>query len=507
MNITAQQLDKRTLHYLQQTADYFSTQSLPAYLVGGSVRDLLLHELGNDWDIVVKDDAALLARRLANKLGGFYAHMHEKASRVVVKEDSHEIIFDIASMQGTTIEADLATRDFTLNAMAIPLAELLPALLQERSFSLIDPFAGQADLIARRLRAVSDSVFQRDSLRLLRAVRIAMRYRLTIASQTEQLMRRDAALLPSAAPERIHDELYAILAPAGATAQLRALDSYGIFTVLFPEFLPARGLPQPPLHYWDVFEHSLETVAALERLASELVLPSEELRRSPLNAGEQDDLVEIQTLLHEAEQQGLLRVDMIAAVPMKLAALLHDIGKPATYSVDNEGAIHFYHHPQAGIPLAQEIMRRLSASTQDRRLVQQVVAHHMRPGQLSAVPLTARAIRRFFVDLGPAGINVLLISLADHLAMRGPLPLAEAWTRHLATTRLMLTRYIRERASILPPRIVQADELIHHFKLQPGPLIGQLLEHIAEAQAEGEIQSKEDAFWLAEHFFHTEQKQ
>src|SRR5205085_4590489 len=101
---------------------------------------------------------------------------------------------------------------------------------------------------------------------------------------------------------------------------------------------------------------------------------------------------------------------------MKMAALLHDIGKPVTYSVDEAGAIHFYNHPRAGVPLAQQVMTRLSASTQDRRLVQLVTSHHMRPGQLGQNdPITPRAIRRYFVDLGPTGIYVALISLADHL--------------------------------------------------------------------------------------------
>jgi hypothetical protein len=143
-------------------------------------------------------------------------------------------------------------------------------------------------------------------------------------------------------------------------------------------------------------------------------------------------------------------------------------------------------------------MKRLSASTQDRRLVEQIVAHHMRPGQLSQDSVTQRAIRRYFVDLGPMGIPNALVSLADHLAMRGPQPLLGSWQRHLATARLLLTRYIRERRSILPPRIIQAEELMHHFQLPPGPLIGQLLEAIAEAQAEGRVQSRADALWLAE---------
>jgi tRNA nucleotidyltransferase/poly(A) polymerase len=150
-------------------------------------------------------------------------------------------------------------------------------------------------------------------------------------------------------------------------------------------------------------------------------------------------------------------------------------------------------------------MQRLNASTRDRRLVQQVVAHHMRPGQLSRDTATTRAIRRYFVDLGPTGIHVALVSLADHLAMRGPEKLTEIWQRHLALVRLLLTRYIREREHILPPRLIQAEELMRRLDIQPGPLVGELLEHIAEAQADGTIHSKEDALWHAEEFLNARQ--
>src|SRR5262249_37346096 len=126
-----------------------------------------------------------------------------------------------------------------------------------------------------------------------------------------------------------------------------------------------------------------------------------------------------------------------------------------------------------------------------------IVAHHMRPGQLSHDTVTPRAIRRYFVDLGPTGIIVALVSLADHLAMRGPEPLTEHWWHHLATVRLLLQSYIRARDHIMPPRLLQTNELIQRLELQPGPIIGQLLESIAEAQADGLIQSKEDALWFA----------
>ncbi len=499
MQIEKRSLDSWTLQLLTQSSHYFDLHNTQAYVVGGSVRNLLLHTHISDWDIVVSGDVPKLARQLANTLGGFYAYLHEKACRVVVKKDLQEVVFDIAPLQGGSIEADLLTRDFTINALALPLSNLVNHFTCQEVLSFIDPLHALDDLAQRKLKVVANDVFQHDPLRLLRAVRFMMRYSLALDEPTKLLLTRDAHLLPQAAPERIHEEFYAILSPTGAVDRLHFLDAHQLFTALFPEFIPARGMRQPDLHHWDVFEHSIETVATLENLAaffqnsvSSLVLKPDDLQV----------LQEIQVLLQEAEQQGIFQFARLTSPALKIAALLHDVGKTVTHAIDKGGNITFYHHPQAGVPLAQHIARRLSMNTQDRRLVQQVVAHHMRPGQLSHDQVSDRAIRRYFVDLGPIGIHVGLISLADHLAMRGPDELTDHWSCHLNTILLLFSRYIRERDRILPPRLLQGEELMHRFDLQPGPIIGRLLESIAQAQAEGHIHSKMEAFWLAEEILH-----
>ncbi len=506
--------DNRAIEILQRIANYLSEQHTQAYLVGGSLRNILLGESCVDWDIVVPGDAATLARRLADVLGGYYARMHEKASRVVVPagDNGGEVIIDIAPFKGQTLEDDLRLRDFTVNAIAVPL-DAIARYIELGGFGkqgitgyrrgallpLIDPMRGAGDIMARRLRAADSEVFRHDPLRLLRAVRLAARYRLDIDGWTEGLMVRDAALLPGVAPERIHDELYAILAPDGAAAQLRFLDTHGLLTVLIPEFIPARGMPQPAPHYWDVLEHSIETVDRLERLASLLREEPEVIAQSAWEIDEECGLRAIRQLLIEAEAQGIFQRAQLASPRMKLAALLHDIGKPLMYTTDEDDTVHFYGHPQAGVPLATQIMHSLRASAQDTRLVQQVTDHHMRPGQLAQLEkISPRAIRRYFVDLGHTGIAIALLSLADHLATLGPQPLTGSWRRHVTTVCLLLTQYIRQRERILPPKIVSAEELMRRFDLGPGPKVGRLLNAIAEAQAEGTVHSKADAFWLAE---------
>ena len=541
----------------------------------------MLREECLDWDIVTSGDPHKAARQLADTLGAHYVHMHARASRViVVVEDigsSHtrkEICFDISPLIGKTIEDDLRQRDFTINAMAAPLDEVVrylesnqekpsrfrrgegsverlggplwspaeeenhqterteeqratikahPTSTQPPSplrnlgstawvdaLALIDPLHGQTDLQARCLKAVDDQVFRHDPLRMLRAVRLMMRYQLQLDPWTASLITRDAELLPEVAWERVHDELYAILGPEGAANRLRFLDEHNLFITIFPEFVTARGMRQPTPHHWDVLTHSIETVGALEhitklvqgktmRVPGNVGVPLVGTRMGGWDAATNIDLGEISTLLQEAEQQGIFSFAGLSAPRMKMAALLHDIGKPVTCSYDEEGAIHFYNHPQAGVPLVEKVMRRLCASSQDRRLAQLVAAHHMRPGQLGQDgPVTLRAIRRYFVDLGPTGIYVALFSLADHLATLGPQPTGDPWQRHLGVVRQLLASYIRERDSILPPRLISPEELMRRLKLEPGPVVGQLLDLISEAQAEGKIHSKEEAVWFAE---------
>ncbi len=506
-------MDTQTLHLLRQSAQFFEQQGQQAHLVGGSLRNLLLGADCSDWDIVTGGDASALARDLAAVLGGHYVYLHARARRVVVPipgaaGSRRDLILDIAPMQGQTLEEDLRRRDFSINALAAPLEQVVRYLATRQVLHPFDPLQGLADIEARRLRAVDDGIFRRDPLRLLRALRLRVRYQLSIDERTQDLLRRDADLLLQVAPERIQAELYAILELAGASEQLHWLDDFGLLTTLIPEFLPARGMPQAPPHYWDVLEHCLQAVGNIELLAALLRQPPQELRLSPLESDNPAaNLRLIAQLVSEAEQQQIFSSATLLAPRMKLAALLHDIGKPATFTRDEARHIHFYGHPRAGVPLALRVMGRLNASAGDRRLVQQVTEHHMRPAQAGS--LTARAIRRYFIDLGPQSIAVALFSLADHLATRGPLlntaagatgdtTMPPTWEEHLAAVCLLLTRYIRQREGILPPRLLSAEELMRRFNLRPGPELGLLLEHIAQAQVDGSVRTREEAIWLAE---------
>lgn len=497
-------VNSQTLQLLNTTSQFFADQQQPVYLVGGSLRNLLLRLPVHDWDLVSMGDPRRQARGLADHLGSFYASMNENASRIIIKQDQ-EITFDLAPLKGDSLLADLQQRDFTVNALAAPLTNVVEHLTTGDPLHLIDPLHGADDLDRRLLRAVSETIFQDSPQRLLRAVRLSGHYHLSLEEITRALLQRDSHLLTNVAREIVHAELMAILAPEGALQQLHLLDSLGFLTTLIPEFEAARAMQQPWPHNWDVLEHSLQTIEMLEQFTRALRDGPTTMRLNLEDHQSQQDVTEIQKLLAEAEQQDIFKLADMETPQMKLATLLHDIGKPATFEIDPEGRIHFYGHPQIGSPIVATIMNRLGASTAERRFAQLIAAHHMRPGQLGQIEeLTPRATRRYFLDLGKAGIPLTLISLADHLATIGPQEFNPSWGKHLHVVRQLLTTYIREREIIVPPRLLSAQELMRRLKLEQGPIIGKLLGTIADAQAEGRVHSKEEALWLAEEYLHAQ---
>ncbi len=474
--------------YLERVASFLREQSIEAYLVGGCVRDMLLGKESHDIDFVVRGDTVKLARGVADELGGSFVLLNEETDtgRAVVREEGGERIFiDFTRLRGEDIGADLAKRDFTINAMAVDVASLA------ESPRIIDPYGGQRDLQEGRLRAVSEGIFHDDPLRLLRAVRLAAELDLSIDLLTDALLRRDHALIEEASHERVRDELARILALPKAADSLGYMDSSGLLTAVIPELVPLKGLEQPLPHCYDVFLHSMETVAAMD-----------EIQRVGYKTVDADTRYPVSGILAPFSAQLNAHLDEVIAggrsrlVVLKLAALLHDVGKPAARTVNAKGRIRFFEHQRKGADIARAVLRRLRFSAREARLIWAIIANHMRPLLLSKREVvTNRAIYRFFRDTGEAGVDVLLLSLADHLATSGPegLDIAE-WERFLDLVHRMLGKYYEERGEVVsPPKLIDGHDLMERFGLEPGPRIKELLEAVREAQAQGEVATREEA--------------
>ena len=463
------------LQILTRTCRFLAGEKTPAYLVGGFVRDMLLGRDTADIDIAVAADALKTARRAAEALEGKYVPLDEKNRVGRVVFDGTDRYIDFTTLEGD-IEEDLARRDFTIDAMAFELETGIDSSFDEEG--LIDPFHGRDDLRAKSLRAVSETAFRDDPVRLLRAMRLAGELGLSLEPATEALMRRDAALIARAAGERTREELLRLLAPPGADRRLAYLAELGLLTALIPELAPAMGVDQPHVHVWDVFDHSIQTVAAVEFILHEAdweYAGADVLAMAPWS----DDL---RRHFEREVSSGSTR-----RVLLKLAALLHDIAKPQTKTTDSEGRTRFLGHPQEGAETAAAILERLRFSKREVQLVELLVKYHLRPTQMSQEGLpTRRAIYRYFRDTGDAGIDILFLSLADHLATRARTLDLEQWRQHTAMTDYVLENRCEETPSA-PPRLIDGNDIMQAFGLGPGPKIGELLEAVREARAAGEI--------------------
>jgi len=464
------------MNTLALVISFIADKNVDAYFVGGLVRDELLGRAMRDIDLAVDGDAAELARAFADSACGAYYLMdaENNVARVILGDT----YVDFAQLRGS-LRDDLSTRDFTINAMARQLG----------SHELTDPFHGQKHLQAKQVCAVADEIFQHDPVRLLRAVRIAAELNFTIGGHTEKLIRRDARLLAFASMERARDELYKILALPDPATALRRLDDLGLLSALLPEVTALKGVTQSPPHQYDAFEHTLRVVQALEQIQA----------RGYVEAA--NDALSAELRAHFART---VSADRERGVILRLAALLHDVGKATTRSVDAAGVIHFYEHEPRGVELCDDILRRLRFSNDEIEIVARVVLHHLRPAQLaSQARVSNRAVYRFFRDAGDAGIDTCVLALAD---WRGKAPQIDAplEAQQRATNALLLDRYFHASETVIaPPALIDGHTLIEKLQIEPGPRIGELLEGIREAQAAGKVMTREDALTLARKLYAT----
>ncbi len=441
----------------------------PGWLVGGALRRALLGEAATEVDIAVPEGAFSLGKAMAGADPGsvFVALDEERGTCRVVSE----VQVDIADLRAPTLAADLRTRDFTVNALAASLHDLV----ERGSAAVEDSTSGLRDLAERVIKPCGSGVIADDPLRALRGVRLAIHpgWRLDPTAQTA--IREAAPRLAEVSAERVREELAAILAEPAAAAGLRLLDRLDIWPVLLPESSSMKATSQPEPHRFDVWEHSLRSVEA----ADELLACLDTLE--PWGA-------ELTAHLAEALGDGLTRREVL-----KLAALLHDVAKPETKSVE-AGRVRFFGHDVAGAARATLIGRRWRLSRRAIHVLERLVAQHLRPMHLaSAGEISRRARYRFFRDLGDEARDLLLLALVDAAAVRGDSPL-EIWNGPGGAILRELMRGVGEEAeAAATPPLLRGEDVMEAFGIPPGPEVGRLLGQAREAQALGLVSSRDEA--------------
>jgi len=473
---------------LAAVARLAAARAIDAYIVGGTVRDVLLARDTRDLDLAVARDAIPFARDLAAQLGAHFVLLDDEhaVARVVLPRGAGAAArsidyIDVAQLQGG-IEDDMRRRDFTVDALAVRIG----------ASAVIDVCGGIADLDRRRVRMTSASVLDADPLRLLRGPRIASELTFRLDPATARAIAARAPLLRRAAAERRRDELARMLALDHAHGAMRLLDRLHVLDVLLPELAAGRGVSQPgEFHAYDVFEHNLRALEAIDIM---LAPPAPGSRRRWLAGVLWQTFAwcepSLRAYLREEPSEGRSR-----AALLKLATLLHDVAKPQTRAEDAAGRVRFFGHADEGAAVASRIMRRLRFSARELTFVSTLVAEHLRPVQLAQVgeAPTRRALYRFFRDLGEAAPAVLLLALADAAAARGPKMTRASWSRQAAYMNSLLVRSSEEEGIVNPPRLLNGHDIMSLLDTPAGPQVGRLLEALREAQAVGEVHSRDEA--------------
>jgi putative nucleotidyltransferase with HDIG domain len=447
-----------------------------AWLVGGTIRDRLLGRPTGDLDIVVEGDPAESAAAVARAAGraACFALSEEFGSwRVVARDRSWQL--DVEPMRGGSLEADLALRDFTINAIAEPIGGGSP----------IDPLGGIEDLRAGRLRMAGPSAFAYDPLRVLRLVRAYVELGFEPDRETISAAAAHAGGLAGVSGERIFIELRRIIAAPAARRGVEMMAELGASAAVLPELGEMRGVDQNRFHHLDVYGHTLEVLDRTIELTSGALAHSPELegfigRNGPA----------VRALLAEP-----LADEMTRGEAMRWGALFHDAAKPLTRELHGPaGQVSFIGHDARGAELARDVLERLRASERLRAHVAALVRHHLRLGFLvhAPQPLARRTVFDYLRTCSPVEADVTLLSVADRLATRGD-NAERSIAAHLDLAAGILGDALRWHSEGPPRPLLRGDELARELQIRPGPRLGELLEELSRAQYAGEVEDRDQA--------------
>jgi poly(A) polymerase len=463
-------------------------QDAPVWFVGGGVRDHLLGRKTYDLDFAVDGDAITLAKRIADQLGGYYYTLDEArgTGRVVLEDPSGRCrTLDFARIRGRDIIIDLHSRDFTINAMAINLSD---------PDEWLDPTAGARDLKDKILRACGPHSISDDPVRALRAVRLAIEFDLTIESNTLSQVRDSQQTLGDASPERIRDEVFQIFNTQRPGRALRLLNHLRLLFVLFPELSGLENLTQPPPRAASVLEHSL---AVVDRLGDLLAVLQPE--HDPEEAA---NLFLAQITLRIGRFRDRLNHHLNSSLSygrevrqlVFFAALYHDVGK-FTAQGELEEATSFEEHQKIGAEWTERRAREMRLSNKEMLRLGRIVRYQEEPMIIERfTPLSPREIYRYFRNTGEAGIDIVLLSLADFLGTYVPPAPQTAWKTRVEVARTLLEAYFEAHDKYIDPSpLLRGDEIITTLGLPQGPVVGRLIEQLREAQVAGEVRTREEA--------------
>ena len=464
----------KTIPYLGKISSLAKKNSIKVWLVGGALRDMFIKRNGEitDFDFCVDHNTFSLAFKFGKltKSRMIVLDSEQKSYRVIIKRKDKFYTYDFTRMRGKDLRSDLLSRDFTVNTLALSLNDM-------PSIKMIDLLGARRDLISKCIKVVDEPVLKDDPLRILRAFSLSCLYGFRIEKRTERLLVKYKKLLSKVSKERINEEIFKILSAKHAYPAVKKMSELFIIDEVIPYITAQRGVHQGAYHHLDVWGHSLDALLRLEALANRRLSKIREIRDYLYkNAAGKHRLIDV----------------------IKLAVILHDAGKPFARKIVNKKTI-FHTHEKIGADLIDEVYKKLKLSVKEKEILKKLIFWHLRPGYLADQHYPSkRAVYRFFRDTADYGPAVVILSLADWRATRGPLTDVKKRKRHERIMLNLIKKYFEDRKRKPVPKLVDGFDIMKRFKLEPSPLVGKILKKIKEEQALGKIKNKHQAYKFAQ---------
>lgn len=455
-------------------------------IVGGAVRDALLHRPLHDIDLATSGQGTKLARQIANHFQGdfFILDSDRDVGRALLTLPEGQLVLDVAHYRGSSLIDDLTDRDFTLNAMAVDLKGDLSLL--------IDPLDGEADIKKRLLRRCSEHALSDDPIRALRAVRQSSQLNMHIEGDTLRDIKSIVSQLSEASPERIRDEWFKLLSVPRPVAAIRVADTIGLLKIVIPEVVPLHNIQESDTHVQNAWQHTLMLVENLTSIFNVFSYTRTDQTAASFGLGMlaiQLDRYRSRLLTHLGT---IWPNDRTHSALLILAALLYNSGK-----VDQSGNYSSKGAAYAGVR-ADEL--RLSVAEKSRLIT--IIRYQRLVYTLEDT--TPLSIYHFWKKLNEAGIDVCLMTLADYLAVKGTQLNQDEWLMLVDRVRILLEAwYDKHEQLVSPPSLVDGNLLMETLQLKPGPILGELLEQIRVAQVKGEVQNRDAALAFAETYLRS----
>lgn len=433
------------------------------FLVGGFLRDTILNRQSFDRDYVIQDACASdLAKAIAERLSGHFVLLDEQRdiARVVMPDKMNYL--DFAKCSGQNIFEDINNRDFSINALAYDLKKM----------TLIDTQNSCRDLAEKKIRTLSEKNILDDPLRILRAYRFKAQLDFEIEPATDKIIWAHSKLLDNVAKERVQTELIKLFEGEQTAKTLIEMTQNGLLFELIEEMKEQVDIPPNLHHHLWLIDHSLETVNRFEQ---------------HINCQPSWIIEHLNQPFGQAKRYAYL----------KLACLLHDLGKPQTWQIDPETQRHrFIKHDEIGAEMAKPILKKFKFSKNQIAYVQKLIKYHIYPSQIikSSEDATEKAVNRMFRKLEDETVDIILLAQADRMSARGEEITDEIVNSNLKGLGELLEKYREFKESKKPlPKLLSGNEIMELFAIKPGPELGEIINKLKESQLDGEITTRDDA--------------